>query len=159
AVAPNVPNPLITLNLKDLPFKQALRTLIRLATPAVPNLTFSDEGGVYLIKIREQVAPPPEEQTPPEETGAGDEVEYHWEKVPVDYNSAVLMAITLGGNIIPTEDQLFGGQQGGGGGFGGGGYGGSGFGGGGFGGGLGGFGGGFGGGGLGGGGFGGGGLG
>src|SRR3954451_12921238 len=69
AVDPNVPNVLLTINLKDQPLRQALRTLIHLAGSQVPGLTYTDEQGLYLIKIRQ--APPPEVQQPeatPEDT-------------------------------------------------------------------------------------------
>jgi hypothetical protein len=168
AVDPNVGNPLLTINLKDQPFRLALRTLVHLAASQVPGLTYTDENGLYLIKIRQ--APPPEAEQPatnPDDSQTAEEPV--WEKIPINYTSAQLLTLIFGGMNIPDESMLAGSMMGGGmgGGFGGGGFGGGGlgglgggFGGGGFGGGgLGGFGGGLGGGGFGGGGFGGGGLG
>src|SRR5205085_11811712 len=82
AVDPNVPNVLLTINLKDQPLRQALRTLIHLAGSQVPGLTYTDEQGLYLIKIRQP--PPPETEQPatnPEDTGGAAE-EQVWEKIP-----------------------------------------------------------------------------
>jgi hypothetical protein len=156
AVDPTVPNYPITLDIRDVPFSTALRTLLRLA----PGITFSKEGDVYIIRPR----PPQVETTTVQDVAPVDTAttvaEAQSEKVPLNYTNYQVMAYILGATPIPTEDQI---QGGGAGGFGGGGYGGGvgGFSGGGFGGGIGGFGGGgiggFGGGGLGG--FGGGGLG
>jgi hypothetical protein len=174
AAVPNVP---VTLNLRDATFATALRVITRLA-----GVTYRKEGDVYVIGLRQppvaettttEIAPPEQAAVPTEQT---------WEKIPVQFNSAIALSAAFGGSILPTEVEVtggfgaggaggtgvggsFGGGLGGlgnsGGGFGGGGFnsfgGGGGFGGGGFGGG--GFDGGFGGGGFGGGGFGGGGFG
>jgi hypothetical protein len=153
AAVPNIP---VTLNLRDATFATALRVITRLA-----GVTYRKEGDVYVIGLRQ---PPAVETTtteiaPPEQAATA--TEQTWEKIPIQFNSAVIFSLAFGGTQLPTEVDVQGGGGFGGGGFGGGGFGGGGFGGGGFGGG--GFGGGgFGGGGLGGfggGGFGGGGLG
>ena len=161
-VEPNVPNVPVTLNIQGKPMEQILRILIRSAASQIPGLTQKREGDVYIIGIR---PPAPEPTNTTEEPAPEDQStlsDVTWEKIPIQFNSYLLMAVAFGGTILPTEDQLQGGG-GGGGGFGGGGGGfgggGGGLGGGGFGGGGGLGGGGFGGGGggLGGGGFGGGG--
>jgi hypothetical protein len=170
SVDPNVPNVPVTLNIRDVGLQPALRILIRQAAVAVPGLTVSREGDIYVVKIRQAVtAPPPVAEDAPPEFG-DQQTDVTWEKIPVQFNNVAVFVLAFGGQMLPTEaDVLLGGGGGGGfggqgggfggggfggqGGFGGGGFGGGGFGGGGFGGG------GFGGGGFGGGGFGGGGLG
>jgi len=106
AVDAGVGNPLITINVKDLPFKRALQTLIRLATSQVPGLTYTDDGSLYLIKIRQPAAAPAEQ---PAEQAADAEApeEMHWEKIPVNYNSVQLLAPYFNGVVLPTEDMLF----------------------------------------------------
>src|SRR5262249_38701147 len=49
AVEPSVPDVPITINIKDQPFKTALRMLIRIAAAQVPGLTFTDDIGLYLV--------------------------------------------------------------------------------------------------------------
>jgi hypothetical protein len=160
SVDPNVPNVPVTLNIRDVGLQPALRILLRQAAVAVPGLTVSREGDIFVVKIRQAVVAPPAqtEDAPPEYGDAQTDVT--WEKIPVQFNNAAVFALAFGGQMLPTEaDVIMQGSGGGQGGFGGGGgfggQGGGGFGGGGFGG----QGGGFGGGGFGGGGFGGGGLG
>src|SRR5262245_38531232 len=57
AVEPAVPDVPITLSVMDQPFKTALRMLIRIAAAHIPGLTFTQDMGLYLIKIREARAP------------------------------------------------------------------------------------------------------
>jgi type II secretory pathway component GspD/PulD (secretin) len=68
SVDPNVPNVPVTLNIRDVGLQPALRILIRQAAVAVPGLTVSREGDIYVVKIRQAVtAPPPStEEAPPE---------------------------------------------------------------------------------------------
>jgi hypothetical protein len=157
AVVPAVPNYPITLDIREVSFSTALRTLLRLA----PGATYRKEGEVYVIGLRQpQVEQPTASQDvpPPESTNAPPQ--YQAEKIPVNFENYQTMAYVLGGQPVPTEDQIAssilgsagGGSAGGLGGYGGGigGYGGGigGYGGGslgGYGGGLGGFGGGIGG--------------
>jgi len=166
AVEPAVPNYPITLDIRDVSFSTALRTMLRLA----PGVTFRKDGDIYIIGMRQPQVEQPTvgtDVTPPDQTQAVAEAQS--EKIPLNYSHYLVMSYVLGGQQIPTEDQVQGGGGGGGFGGGGGGFGGGlggggfggGLGGGGFGGGLGGggFGGGLGGGGFGGGGFGGGGFG
>jgi hypothetical protein len=134
AAAPNVP---VTLNLRDATLSRALRVITRLA-----GVTYRKEGDVYVVGLRvpSPVEPVTTEVTPPQ---AQLPTEITAEKISVQYNSAAILALALGGAVAPTEDQA---QPGiGGGGFGGGygGYGGAMSGYGGFGGGMGGFGGGY----------------
>src|SRR5436853_7075720 len=48
AVEPAVPNYPITLDIRDVPFNTALRTLLRLA----PQVTYRKEGEIYIIGMR-----------------------------------------------------------------------------------------------------------
>lgn len=53
AIDPNVPNLPITLDLRDVTVDQALRIMVRQATPSIPGLTVRRDGEVYLIKIQD----------------------------------------------------------------------------------------------------------
>jgi hypothetical protein len=152
----------VTLKITEQPFENALRLILRSAQ--IP-LTYTKEGGVYLVKIRELVAPPVVNTPTPPERDQQERVYQPLETIQLVYVDPADLSQVIG-PITFIQFNVRGQQAGGGGGFGGGGFGGGfgggglgggGFGGGGLGGGLGG--GGFGGGGLGGGGFGGGGLG
>jgi hypothetical protein len=67
AIAPEVPNTPITLHAANLGFKQALQALVRAAAGSLPNLTFSNEGGIYVIKMRQPGPPPPQQPETPAE--------------------------------------------------------------------------------------------
>src|SRR5262249_12343423 len=56
AVDATVPNPPVTLNFRDLPATTALRALVRLASAQVPGLTFNEDNGIFIVKIRSAVA-------------------------------------------------------------------------------------------------------
>lgn len=60
AVDPNVPNVLVSANLRDQPITDALRTLLRQVSPQAPGVTFTEDNGIYVIKIRAPIAPPVE---------------------------------------------------------------------------------------------------
>ena len=66
AVDPAVPNPPITIVINNQPFGSALRTLIRIASAQAPGLIFTEEGGLFRIKMRQAPPPPPREEPPPE---------------------------------------------------------------------------------------------
>jgi hypothetical protein len=114
AVQLEVPNAPVTLQIRDIPFQTALRTLLRL----VPGITYRKEGDVYVIGLR-PVTPEPtgyETEIPaPPETVAGGRVEVT-ERIPLNFLHPTIAAIVLGGQLIPTEDQVqpgFGGLGGG----------------------------------------------
>src|SRR5436190_8692483 len=82
AVEPAVPNYPITLDIRNVPFSTALRTLLRLA----PNVTYRKEGDIYVIGMRQpQVEQPTAGQDvqQPDQTQAV--AEQQWEKVPMQY--------------------------------------------------------------------------
>jgi type II secretory pathway component HofQ len=60
AVAPDVPNPPITLELRDEEFATALRQIVRLSAVA----TYRKEGSVYVIDVRPPEAAEPERKVP-----------------------------------------------------------------------------------------------
>jgi hypothetical protein len=103
AVEPTVPNFPISLRLRDVPFQTALRTLLRLA----PGVTFQKDGDVFVVKPR-QPAPevasyPAELLTPPE----GIEIAaVQAEKIPLKYLHPAVLHAVLGGQLVPTEDQI-----------------------------------------------------
>lgn len=141
----------VNLKVTDIPFENALRLILRSSTTP---LTYTKEGGVYLVKPR--ALDTGTTQPPAPEPGAGDDVRQraNFEQIELTYVDPADLAQLLGVTILRVGVRQPIGQGGGGqgGGFGGGGGlgGGGGFGGGGFGGGGGlgggGFGGGFGGG-------------
>jgi hypothetical protein len=139
AVNPDVQNVPVNLNIRDIGLQAGLRLLLRQAAIAQPGVTFANEGGVFVVKVRNQTLLPvtvDAEDAPPEfEVEAAT-----WEKIPIQFNNVAVFVLAFGGTMLPTEaDVLLGGLGGGfgGGGFGGGGIGGGALGGGGFGGGLG----------------------
>jgi hypothetical protein len=103
AVENSVPNVPITLQIRDIPFQTALRTLVRLA-----GVTFQKDGEIFIVRLRQ---PAPEftasivEPPAPTETLAGtrDEVV---EKIPINYLHPAIVAYLVGGQLIPTEDQV-----------------------------------------------------
>jgi hypothetical protein len=120
-VTPNTP---VTLSLHDVDFTTALRTLTRLA-----GVTYRKESSIFLVGPRR--AQPPAAEPVAENLAVAAPAgpargEQTWEKIPILFNSAAVLAYALGGQILPTEDQL---HRGGYGGYGGGGYGLNGFGG------------------------------
>ena len=149
SVDPNVSNVPVTLNIRDIGLQAALRLIVRQAGVAQPGLTFSKDGDIYVVKIRQApvVAPTTGEEPPPEYTEQA--TEFNWERIPIQFNNVAVFVLAFGGKMLPTEDQVIrsqtgmGGMGGMGGGYGGmgGGYGGMGGGFGGMGGGLGGYGG------------------
>jgi hypothetical protein len=117
AVEPGVPNMPITLDIRDVPFDTALRMLTRLA-----GVTFSKDGEIFIVRQRQ---PAPEllaqnlyEPPAPVEAAAAAGGPT-WEKIPLNYIHPVVLAAVMGGQVIPTEDQVIGGPGGNGGGFGG----------------------------------------
>jgi hypothetical protein len=117
AVEPAVPNVPITLDIRAVPFDTALRMLTRLA-----GVTFSKDGEIFIVRQR-QPAPellaqnpydPPAPVEPAAAAGGAT-----WEKIPLNYIHPVVLAAVLGGQVIPTEDQVIGGLGGYGGGLGG----------------------------------------
>ncbi|MCC2671035.1 MAG: hypothetical protein K0Q72_3506 [Armatimonadetes bacterium] len=138
AVNPDVQNVPVNLNIRDIGLQAGLRLLLRQAAIAQPGVTLANEGGVFVVKVRNQTLLPvtvDAEDAPPEfEVEAAT-----WEKIPIQFNNVAVFVLAFGGTMLPTEaDVLLGGLGGGfGGGFGGGGIGGGALGGGGFGGGLG----------------------
>ena len=130
AVAPNVPNVPVTVNVRDLSLQSALRLVLRLGAVSVPGLTHGRDGDVYVIRIRRQPTRGPqpldaEGETPPELAVELDQLK--WERIPIQFNNVAIFALAFGGAILPTEDQIL--SAGTRGGFGGGGFGGGGIGG------------------------------
>src|SRR5205823_7693088 len=118
AVEPAVPNYPITLDIRNVPFSTALRTLLRLA----PNVTYRKEGDIYVIGLRQQQVEQPtagQDIQPPDQTQAV--AEQQWEKLPLQYTHTYVLASVLGAIPIPDESQVAGGGGGcgGGGGYGG----------------------------------------
>src|SRR5687768_2053193 len=65
----NIPDPLITLNIRDVGLQQALRNVISIARSQIPGLALRKEGDLYMIQIKRETPPSsPVEDTPPEET-------------------------------------------------------------------------------------------
>jgi hypothetical protein len=63
AIAPDVPNPPITMKVHEMPFEQALRAMLRSANASGIPVTYTREGDIYLIRLR-----PPD---PPAEPAVG----------------------------------------------------------------------------------------
>ena len=118
----NVPDVLVTLNLRDTSIQQALRTVVSIARSQIPGLALRKEGDLFMIQIKAATPPPaPAEEAPPEDTDA--ETTTTWEKIPIQFNSvlAVLQGLATGGfGVIPTEYQIQSSTNGMGGGMGGG---------------------------------------
>jgi hypothetical protein len=114
AIDPNVPNVPVTINLRDVGFQAALRILVRQAAVAVPGLTSSREGDVYMIRIRPP-APPVQlatEDVPPEYTD--EESKPTWDRIVIQFNNVAVFVLAFGGQMLPTEaDVLLGNQNGG----------------------------------------------
>jgi hypothetical protein len=90
AIAPEVPNIRITLNIKDVPFDTALRTLIRLASPNVPGLTYQkDAGGVYVVSVRAESA-----------SASGTDMLL---KIPLSFMRAEEFLARIDPQLLPTE--------------------------------------------------------
>jgi hypothetical protein len=86
------------MKLRAVPFRTALRTMLRLA----PGVTYRKEGDVYLIGLRRPApaltaAPVP---APPEATAT--EVATA-EKIPLNFLHPAVAAAVLGGVLIPNE--------------------------------------------------------
>jgi type II secretory pathway component HofQ len=60
AIAPDVPNPPITIELRDEEFATALRQIVRLSAVA----TYRKEGSIYIIGVRSPEATEPEQKIP-----------------------------------------------------------------------------------------------
>jgi hypothetical protein len=60
AIAPDVPNPSITMKVHEMPFEQALRAMLRSANASGIPVTYTREGDIYLIRLR-----PPEPSSEP----------------------------------------------------------------------------------------------
>src|SRR5437660_861823 len=121
SIDPNVPNIPISLNIRDVGLQQALRLIVKQAATLQPGLTFSRDGDIFVIKIRQQTAPAPETgNEPPPESQAGDIEALTWEKIPVQFNDVMVFVLAFGGTMLPTEAEVKGfGGNGGGGGYGG----------------------------------------
>ena len=124
SVDPTVQNVPVNLSIRDIGLQSALRLLIRQAAVAQPGLTFSKDGDIFVVKIR-QAAPQsatPMEDAPPEYQP--DAAEFNWERIPIQFNNVAVFTLAFGGRMLPTEDQVImssqGGQGGGMGGMGGG---------------------------------------
>lgn len=113
AVDPNVLNVPVNLTLRDVGLQAALRLLVRQASTAQPGLTFTKDGDIYQIRVR-QAAPVPApvaEDLPPEYTE--ERTEFQWEKIPIQFNNAAVFALMFGGQMLPSEaDVLMQGQSG-----------------------------------------------
>jgi hypothetical protein len=103
AVEPGVPNVPITLDIRDVPFDTALRMLMRLA-----GATYRKESNIYVIGLRQ----PPQElvqnsyEPPAPVEAAAAAGGQRWEKIPLKYIHPLVLAAVLGGQVIPTEDQV-----------------------------------------------------
>jgi hypothetical protein len=103
AVEPNVPDVPINLNVRDLNLQAALRLVVRLASAQVPGLTQTRDGDVYVIRIRRPAVqagapiPDPQISAPPPPT----DTERGWEKIPVQFQDAMVIAVWMGGSVLP----------------------------------------------------------
>ncbi|MCC2671641.1 MAG: hypothetical protein K0Q72_4112, partial [Armatimonadetes bacterium] len=114
SVDPNVMNVPVNLTLRDVGVQAALRLLVRQAASVQPGLTFSKDGDIYQIRVRQAVvAAPVPEDLPPEFTA--EKTEFTWEKIPIQFNNVAVFVMAFGGQMLPSEaDVLMGGQGGGG---------------------------------------------
>ncbi len=51
-IAPEVPNVPVSLTVREMPFKTAVRTLVLVALRQVPDLTYAERDGVYDFRLR-----------------------------------------------------------------------------------------------------------
>jgi hypothetical protein len=116
AVEPTVPNYPITLDIRGIPFKTALRTVMRLA----PGVTYRKMGEVYVIGLRQPAPVVTQNYQPPAPVEPLAASEQSWEKISLQYIHTLVLAAVLGGHVVPREDQVMPGL----GGYGAGGYGG-----------------------------------
>src|SRR3569833_2396892 len=103
SVDPNVLNVPVTLNLRDIGLQSGLRLLVRQAATAQPGLTFSKDGDIYVIRIRQAqpAAPQIQDEPPPEYTEKA--TEFTWEKIPIQSNNVMVFTLAFGGTMLPTE--------------------------------------------------------
>lgn len=101
-VAADVPDVPITLNIREIQRVGALRLMVRQAAGRVPDLTYANEGGVYLVRRR--VAAAVEAAPPPDERSGTPEQDVTWEKIPVQFASAASLAELFGGTAIPAPN-------------------------------------------------------
>jgi Bacterial type II/III secretion system short domain len=102
AVEPAVPNVSLTMTANDTPRVEALRRMVRIASVQVPHLVLAYDGDIYILRLRRPQPPAEaEEPPPPQDEMAGDEVEYHWEKIPVNYKDVAQIVPLLDGELIP----------------------------------------------------------
>jgi type II secretory pathway component GspD/PulD (secretin) len=57
AVAPDVPNPPITMKVHEIPFPEALRSMLRSINASGIPVTYTREGDIYLIRLRRDESP------------------------------------------------------------------------------------------------------
>src|SRR5207249_3352008 len=110
AVEPAVPNYPVTLDIRDVPFNTALRTLLRLA----PSVTYRKEGDVYIVGMRQPLVEQPtanEVNPQPEQTPAVAQLQ--WEKVPLNFVHSQVIGYALGAVPLPSEIDVQGGGYGG----------------------------------------------
>jgi hypothetical protein len=102
AVEPAVPNVPVTLTLKDVPLIDAVRRLVRIASVQFPRLMLGYDAEVYVLRVLAQ-PPPMADDPPPQDPGeqAPDEVEYHWEKIPVNFKNVAHVVPVFGGVMVP----------------------------------------------------------
>ena len=122
-INPDVANVPVNLNIKDIGLKASLRLLLRQAAIAQPGLTFNDEAGVIVVKVRKESPQPTaafvEDAPPALDDGDLDQT---WEKIPVQFNNVAVFVLAFGGTMLPSEADVllgglgggFGGNQGGG---------------------------------------------
>jgi hypothetical protein len=89
AIDPEVHDTPVTLNVKDVDFTQALRTLVRLGSSAEQAVTYEQVGGAYHVQARKPELP---SQAPEGEA---------WEKIPVQFLRAQDVLAQLGTTSLP----------------------------------------------------------
>jgi hypothetical protein len=90
AIDPEVQDTPVTLNVKDVRFNEALRTLVRLGSSPDRPVTYEQTGGAYRVSVRKPEAPPrlPE----------GD----IWEKIWLQFLRAEEVVAHLGTSVLPS---------------------------------------------------------
>jgi len=98
SVDPVVQNVPISLSIRDISRQAALRLLVRQASTLQPGLTVTREGEIFVIRVRPPAIVP---RAPEAALLPPSEEPVEWEKIPVRYLDAEIVAEWLGGDVLP----------------------------------------------------------
>jgi hypothetical protein len=100
-VDPSLPDPPITLRLVEVPFRQALRTFVRVAAAQLPGLTYTGNG-ILVFRLRKAPPGSPPDEVPPE-LGEPEVSVLEWFRIPVQYADVAELTRLLEGVLVPSD--------------------------------------------------------